>query len=83
MTVVSLPGERPLMVSGSHDGMVRLWDLTALEQVGLVELPGRVSALAELSGGRLAVGYGEQVAVVRLSSARTRHLRHRARQQRR
>ncbi|MFF3070182.1 hypothetical protein [Kitasatospora sp. NPDC057936] len=56
---------RPLAVTGGDDGTVRLWDLTAGDQVGPeLVFPLPVCAVAVVPDGRLVVGFGWEVAVL-------------------
>jgi hypothetical protein len=66
VAAVPLPDGQTLLASGSRDHTIRLWDPTTNEQVDQTEMPGMVHALSALSNVHLAVGYGNQVAVMRL-----------------
>ena len=61
---VRLPDGRTLLATGSNERTVRLWDLANGRPAGLLHLPHRCSALAGLPGGHLAVGYGNETAVL-------------------
>ncbi|MFF7636506.1 hypothetical protein ACFZB9_25650 [Kitasatospora sp. NPDC008050] len=55
---------RPVLVAGGEDGTVRTWDLATRAPLGPdLVLPLGVTALAVAPGGRLAVGFGWEVAV--------------------
>ncbi|MFI6014468.1 hypothetical protein ACIBAG_37710 [Streptomyces sp. NPDC051243] len=56
---------RPVAVTGDHDNTVRMWDLTTRRQIGpRLVFPEPVMALAMAAGGRLVVGFGEEVAAL-------------------
>lgn len=59
-----------LIVTGSHDGTIRLTDATSRAQVGSVDHPGgRVSALAALADGRIAAA-GSDGTIIAFDPAR-------------
>ncbi len=63
--VVTTGGDRPVMAIGQGQA-VRFWDLTTGCEVGNeYALPLPAAALAAAPGGRLAVGFGPEVAVLR------------------
>jgi WD40 repeat protein len=53
--------DRPVAISGSDDGLVRLWDLTERRPVGEMNVDGPVLALAMTSQGQLLVDAGGEV----------------------
>lgn len=56
---------RPVAVTGSGDGTVRVWDLTTGRPSGPeLVFPAEVYAVAVTLDGRLVVGFGHEVAVL-------------------
>ncbi|MGW1653813.1 hypothetical protein [Streptomyces atratus] len=56
---------RPVAVTGSKDGTVRVWDLTTGRPSGPeLVFPADVGAVAVTSDDRLVVGFGHEVAVL-------------------
>jgi WD40 repeat protein len=56
---------RPVAVTGSRDGTVRVWDLATGRPVGRhLVFPRPVRAVAVSPDGRLVVGFGWEVAVL-------------------
>lgn len=54
-------------LSGADDGTVRLWDLSTPRLVSTTRLPARPASLAVDPAGRVAVSFGLDVAVYRIS----------------
>jgi WD40 repeat protein len=60
---------RPVVVTGGQDGTVRVWPLDVGRQlpknpIAVLAFPSAVSAVAMAEDGRLAVGFGHEVAVL-------------------
>ena len=48
-----------MVVSGSRDGILHIWDLRQCEHIGTMTFPSHISAVAFGSEGRIAVGLGD------------------------
>ncbi|MFF1498427.1 WD40 repeat domain-containing protein, partial [Streptomyces sp. NPDC058316] len=58
-------GGRSVLISGSEDGTVRMWDVAEREQIGPpLAFPMPVGAVAVAPDGRLVVGFGPEIAVL-------------------
>jgi WD40 repeat protein len=60
-------GGRDLLATASNDRTVRLWDPATGRQTLLIPVPHRVTALADLGEGALAVGLAPGLMVISLS----------------
>ncbi|MFB6984757.1 WD40 repeat domain-containing protein [Streptomyces sp. NPDC056304] len=56
---------RSVLISGSRDGTVRMWDVARREQIGRpLAFPMPVGAVEVAPDGRLVVGFGPEIAVL-------------------
>jgi len=52
---------RPVVVSGSQDKTVRVWDLGSDQELGRCAVPDSVRCLAVAPTGHLVVGFGWEI----------------------
>ncbi|MGW1542663.1 hypothetical protein ACWCPM_20915 [Streptomyces sp. NPDC002309] len=72
MAVVLLDS-RPHCVTGGPDGSVRVWDLTTLTRISTFRFPTAISAITMTSDATVVVGFGPEVAVLRLTLQKAVH----------
>lgn len=61
-------GDRPILVAGADDGTVLGWDLEDGALLAEATFPGTVGAVSVATEGRVVVGFGNDVGVIRLRS---------------
>lgn len=67
MACTQLDG-RPVVVTGSSDDTVRIWDLETRRQVGRIDLPSGARAIDVTAAGEIVAGFGWDLVLLERTS---------------